>query len=152
MPRWLTTATAQTTMADVDVNLGEFIRDRRVALSLTREELGARSGVSGAHISRIERGERFPSARVLRRLAGPLGLEEDELFRLAGFLPPRVPEDDEEVLAYRADRIDPVVAAMMAQEPVEVQRAAIGILITLKSIARLAESIAETGGTPGAPK
>ncbi len=139
-------------MADMDVNLGEFIRDRRVALSLTREELGVRSGVSGVHVARIERGERFPSARVLRRLAGPLGLSEDELFRLAGFLPRRTPEEADEIPDYRADRIDPVVAAMMAQEPVEVQRAAIGILVTLKSIARLAEAAAETGGTPRSPK
>jgi len=46
------------------------------------------AGVSASHLGRIERGERFPSGSVLRRIAGPLGFEEDELFTLAGYLCP----------------------------------------------------------------
>jgi len=40
---------------------------------------------------------------------------------------------------YGSDRLDPYVARVLAQEPVEIQRAVIGILTILKSIAKGAE-------------
>ena len=70
-------------------NLGEVIRQQRVMMSLTLQELSAKAGVSASHLGRIERGERFPSARILRRIAQPLGFEENELFTLAGYLSAR---------------------------------------------------------------
>ncbi len=92
------------------------------------------SGVSPSHLGRIERGERFPSARILRRIAKPLGFEEDELFTLAGYLSPSsVGESHRE---YVGSGLDPYVARVLAQETDEVQRAVIGILSMLKSIAR----------------
>jgi len=94
------------------------------------------SGVSPSHIGRIERGERFPSAHILRRIAGPLRFEENELFTLAGYLssnPSGVAETREE---YFGGQLDPFVSRVLAQEPVDVQRAVLGILTILKSIAR----------------
>ena len=38
--------------------------------------------------------------------------------------------------AYSSGRLDPYVARVLAQEPVEVQRAVIGILTILKSLAK----------------
>jgi len=67
-------------------NLGEIIRQRRVTIPLTLQELSASSEVSTSHLGRVERSERFPSASILRRIAKPLGLEEVELFTLAGYL------------------------------------------------------------------
>ena len=37
---------------------------------------------------------------------------------------------------YGSDRLDPYVARVLAQEPVEMQRAVIGILSILKSLAK----------------
>jgi len=103
-------------------------------MSLTLVELAERSGVSASHLGRIERGERFPSARILRRLAQPLGVEEGELMTWANYLSPA--SVAEESLSYAGDRrLDPHVAWMLSQEPVDVQRAVIGILSILKSIA-----------------
>lgn len=67
-------------------NLGEILKERRRSKKLTLKQVTDMSGVSGSHLGRIERGERFPSGRVLMRLAKPLGFTEVELLRLAGFL------------------------------------------------------------------
>ncbi len=67
-------------------DLGRVIKERRKAKKLTLRQLSAESGISSAHIARIERGERFPSGRILRRLAGPLGFAESELLKIAGFM------------------------------------------------------------------
>jgi len=72
-------------------NLGRILRQRRIAILLTLQELAAASGVSTAHLGRIETGERFPSACILRKIAKPLGFDEGELFTLAGFLSPQTP-------------------------------------------------------------
>ena len=79
-------------MNDTDRNnLGEIIRQQRITVSLTLQQLAGMSGVSASHLGRIERGERFPSASILRKVAQPLGFEEDELFTLAGYLSPHPP-------------------------------------------------------------
>ena len=117
-------------------HLGEIIRRQRVLRPLTQYELAFMSGVSPSHLGRIERGERFPSAHVLRRIAKPLGFEEDELFTLAGYLspsPPSVLETDQE---HTDGQVDPYVAGVLAREPVGVQRTVIGILSILKQLAR----------------
>ena len=116
-------------------DFGEIIRRQRVMMSLTLGELAERAKVSASHLGRIERGERFPSGRILRRLAKPLDFEENELFALAGYLSSRPPGVAEESPAYVGQRLDPYVAKVLSQESVEVQRAVIGILSILKSIA-----------------
>ncbi len=119
-----------------DNNLGEIIRRRWVIVPLTLQELDAMSSVSPSHLGRIENGGRFPSARILRRIAKPLGFEEDELFALAGYLSPHNPSVAEARQEYSGGQLDPYVARVLAQEPVDVQRAIIGILTMLKSIAK----------------
>ena len=103
---------------------------------MTLRELAVMSGISSSHLGRIERGERFPSARILRKIAKPLGFEEDELFTLAGYLSPPAPGTAESRREYIGGGLDPYVSRLLAQEPPEVQRAVIGILSVLKSIAR----------------
>ena len=104
-------------------------------MPLTLQELAAGSGVSPSHLGRVERGERFPSAQILRKIAKPLVFDEDELFTLAGYLSPRSAMIDEKDPVYSGKELDPYVARILAQESVEVQRAVIGILTVLKSIA-----------------
>jgi transcriptional regulator with XRE-family HTH domain len=117
-------------------NFGEILRQQRVTLSLTLQELSGMSGVSPSHLGRIERGERFPSASILRKLAKPLGFEEDELFTLAGYLSPQSSGIAEDRAEYSGKQLDPYVARMLAQEPLEVQRAVIGVITILKSLAK----------------
>ena len=124
-------------MPRVNSDLGRIIKQQRITIPLTLQELAATSGVSSSHLGRIERGERFPSAHILRRIAQPLGFDEDELFTLAGFLSPHTSGVAEErSTAYGSQRLDPYVAKMLAEEPVEIQRAVIGILNTLKLVAK----------------
>jgi transcriptional regulator with XRE-family HTH domain len=124
-------------MSNNNYDLGKILKQQRITVPLTLQELAAESGVSSSHLGRIERGERFPSARILRKIAKPLGFSEDELFTLAGFLSPQttgVTEDSG--TRYNSRQIDPYVARMLADEPPEIQRAVIGILSLLKSVAR----------------
>ncbi len=117
-------------------DLGKVLKQQRINVPLTLQELAAESGVSSSHLGRIERGERFPSARILRKIAKPLGFNEDELFTLAGFLTPQTSGVTEGEARFSARQLDPYVARMLAEEPPEIQRAVIGILSLLKSIAR----------------
>jgi transcriptional regulator with XRE-family HTH domain len=124
-------------MARTNDDLGRILKQQRIAIPLTLQELATSSRVSSSHLGRIERGERFPSAHILRRIAKPLGFDEDELFTLAGFLSPQTPGVAEKMgSGYGSRHLDPYVAKMLSEEPVEIQRAVIGILTMLKSVAK----------------
>jgi len=116
--------------------LGKMLRQRRLMTELTLSELAARSGVSASHIGRIERGERFPSAYILRKVAKPLGLAETELLTLAGYLSPQ----PSSVIESPSNRqLDPYVAKVLAEEPVHIQQAVVSILAIVKRA--IAESL-----------
>jgi transcriptional regulator with XRE-family HTH domain len=117
-------------------DLGKMIKQQRISTPLTLQELAGESGVSSSHLGRIERGERFPSARILRKIAKPLGFDEDELFTLAGFLTPQASGVGENSSGYSSRQLDPYVARMLSEETPETQRSVIGILSLLKSVAR----------------
>lgn len=117
-------------MTDNRNDLGEILKLRRVTMPLTLQELSARSGVSSSHLGRIEGGKRFPSGRILRKLAQPLGFEETELLTLAGYLSSQPSAEP------GGGRLDLYVAKALLEEPVERQRLVLGILSVLKSIAQ----------------
>jgi len=121
---------------DDNQNLGRMIKQQRLISGLTLRELATSSGVSSSHIGRIERGERFPSAHVLRRIARYLGFAEEELFTLAGYFSPQPPTAAERKAANSFSQLDPIVARALAQEPVEIQRLSLVILTLLKSISK----------------
>ena len=116
--------------------LGRIIKQQRILTQLTLRELAGKSGVSSSHLGRVEAGERFPSARILHRIAGPLGFDEGELFALAGYLSIQPSTADETVTGNNIRQLDPIVASMLRQEPIEVQRAIIVLLTMLKSLAK----------------
>ncbi len=105
-------------------------------MPLTLRQLAARSGVSISHLARIESGSRFPSATVLAQIAKPLGFTESELLVLAGYMSPQPWVLREEREEYIVGRLDARVARVLAQEPVEVQRAVVALLPILKRIAK----------------
>jgi len=117
-------------------NLGRILKQRRVMALLTLREVATMSGVSSSHLGRIERGERFPSATILQKIAKPLNFEEGELLCLAGYLSPQATGIAEEKADYNGRQLDPYVSQILSQEPIEVQRAIIGVLSILKSIAK----------------
>jgi transcriptional regulator with XRE-family HTH domain len=123
------------TTNDYRQNLGKIIKQQRQSANLTLYELSAASGVSPSHLGRIEKGDRFPSANVLQRIARPLGFGEGEIFTLAGYLTSNVTLEAGNSLPVERGGLDPYVARVLAQEPVEVQKAVIGILTVMKGIA-----------------
>lgn len=120
-------------------HIGGIVKQQRISIPLTLQELSAKASVSASHLGRIERGERFPSAHILRKIAEPLGFEENELFTLAGYLSSQSSGVAERTPTYTSRQLDPYVARVLSQETVEVQRAVIGILTMLRSIARSME-------------
>lgn len=122
-------------MTSSNKSLGEVLRQRRVTILLTLAELAAKSGVSPSHLARIELGQRFPSAKILRKIAKPLGFSDGELLVYAGYLPspPSGTAD-----SFRGGQLDPYVAAVLSQEPAETQRTVVTILQLLKRIAKSA--------------
>ena len=122
-----------------NTNLGRMLKQQRLMIPLTLRQLGAMTGISPSHLGRIEKGERFPSASILRRMAKPLGFEESELFALAGYLSPPTPGIEERGAEFGRGQLDPYVSKVLSQEPIEVQRTVIGILSILKSITKALE-------------
>jgi len=118
--------------------IGKTLKHQRLMLELTLRELAARSGVSQSHLARIERGERFPSGHILRKIAKPLGLDESLLMVTAGYLSPQSSsETGEEPGLYR--QLDPYVVKVLSEEPVTMQRVVLGILSILRSLVQSVE-------------
>ena len=115
---------------------GSILRRQRVMIPLTLRELSAQSGVSPSHLGRIERGERFPSANTLHKIAKPLISNVNDLFILAGYLSPQQDAVSKSSPNNNGKRLDPYVSRMLAQEPLEIQRAAISILSIIKGVSR----------------
>ncbi len=114
-------------------DFGRLIRQKRIIKSLTLRELADRSGISPSYLSRIERSERFPSAGTLKKIAGPLNLDINELFTFADYLPSQSNNKYEPQFGNSDGELDPYVSWILSQEPIEVQRAVISILAVVKS-------------------
>jgi transcriptional regulator with XRE-family HTH domain len=63
--------------------LGQAIRERRVELSVSQEELAHRSGMHRTYLGGIERGERNPSYTNLLRIASALDVTGSALLAAA---------------------------------------------------------------------
>lgn len=66
--------------------VGDELRRLRTNKGLSLRALAAQSGVSNPYLSQIERGEKEPSARILRAVAAPLDVDEQHLLVLAGVI------------------------------------------------------------------
>ncbi|GHO85009.1 helix-turn-helix domain-containing protein [Dictyobacter formicarum] len=69
-------------MADLQETLGRVVRQERQYRNLTIKELGEKAGLSEIYVGEIERGQKYPSAKVLESLARALGLDIAELLEL----------------------------------------------------------------------
>lgn len=75
------------------MNIGEKIKNRRLQMGLTQEELADRSDLTKGFISQLERDHTSPSVDTLENIVNALGLS------MAGFFV----ESEEEPVVYRKD-------------------------------------------------
>jgi transcriptional regulator with XRE-family HTH domain len=69
-------------MADLQEIIGKVIRQERQQRQLTIKELGEKAGLSEIYVGEIERGQKYPSAKVLESIARALDLDLAELLEL----------------------------------------------------------------------
>jgi transcriptional regulator with XRE-family HTH domain len=70
----------RSTATDIDQRIGARIRELRADKNLTLEALAERADVSRAMLSRIERGESSPTAQLMNKVCGGLGITLSALF------------------------------------------------------------------------
>jgi transcriptional regulator with XRE-family HTH domain len=75
-PQESTAEPLETTLdpADDDQRIAALIRSYRLRRNLTLAQLSELSGISAAHLSRLENGQRTPTVRLLLQLARALGV------------------------------------------------------------------------------
>ena len=66
------------------MQIGEFIRKKRKQAGLTQKDLAEKISISDSSVSRIEKGETFPSVRVLSNLSSLFHVSIFELIKIAG--------------------------------------------------------------------
>jgi transcriptional regulator with XRE-family HTH domain len=71
-----------TYMADLQEIIGRVIRRERQDRQLTIKELGDKAGLSEIYVGEIERGQKYPSSKVLESLARALDLDIADLLEL----------------------------------------------------------------------
>ena len=69
-------------MADLQEIMGRVIRRERQERRLTIKELGDKAGLSEIYVGEIERGQKYPSSKVLENIAGALDLDLADLLEL----------------------------------------------------------------------
>ncbi|KAB8315567.1 helix-turn-helix transcriptional regulator [Tolypothrix campylonemoides VB511288] len=61
------------------LSLGHLVKQRRIALGISQEELGLRANLDRTYISGVERGVRNPSLTALVSIASGLGITVSNL-------------------------------------------------------------------------
>jgi transcriptional regulator with XRE-family HTH domain len=69
-------------MADLQETMGAVIRRARQERSLTLKGLAEQAGLSVVYLGEIERGQKYPSAAMLERLAAALDLSLSDMLEL----------------------------------------------------------------------
>lgn len=69
-------------MSDLQEIIGKVVRQERQNRRMTIKELGDKSGLSEIYVGEIERGQKYPSAKVLESLANALELGLAEFLEL----------------------------------------------------------------------
>jgi transcriptional regulator with XRE-family HTH domain len=69
-------------MADLQEIIGRVVRRERQDRQLTIKELGDKAGLSEIYVGEIERGQKYPSSKVLENLARALDLDMADLLEL----------------------------------------------------------------------
>jgi transcriptional regulator with XRE-family HTH domain len=81
-------------MQELDKAFGSAVRNRRLELGLSQEELGHIANIHRTYISQIERGIKSPSLKVIALLSQALELKLHELVYRAELQLGEQPEDE----------------------------------------------------------
>jgi len=68
---------------DLSSHFGEAVREHRLLVRLSQEQLAERAGLDRTYVSGIERGRRNPSLRILQSVSDALGADLDVIFATA---------------------------------------------------------------------
>lgn len=70
------------------MTLGEFIKENRTKMNMSRNALAVKAGISHTEIMRIETNQRrLPSLKVLCSIADALDVSQEEMLKIAGYAP-----------------------------------------------------------------
>lgn len=61
------------------VKIGRRIKEKRIAMDMTQEQLAERTELSAAYVGMLERGKRTPSLESFITISDELGVTTDEL-------------------------------------------------------------------------
>lgn len=86
---------------------GQFIHTQRKLAKLSLRELAARTEISNAYLSQLERGLHAPSVRVLKSLADAFNLSAETMLGQAGLLDGESPNGRAPAGAEAAIKADP---------------------------------------------
>lgn len=64
------------------IRMGRMIKDERIRMNLTQEEMANAVGISASFMGHIERGSRVASIETIERICIRTGLSADDLFGL----------------------------------------------------------------------
>lgn len=67
---------------EVLIKFGQKVREERVRLDLSQEELARRAGVHRTYVGMIERGEKNITLTNIEKISKALGLSLDEITKL----------------------------------------------------------------------
>jgi transcriptional regulator with XRE-family HTH domain len=68
---------------NLSTHYGAAVREHRLLVRLSQEQLAERAGLDRTYVSGIERGRRNPSLRILQNVSDALGADLDVVFSTA---------------------------------------------------------------------
>jgi transcriptional regulator with XRE-family HTH domain len=101
---------------------GQFIHTQRKLAKLSLRELAARTEVSNAYLSQLERGLHAPSVRVLKSLADAFNLSTETVLGQAGLLDDEPPDGRAPAGAEEAIKADPALSESQKEALLAVYR------------------------------
>lgn len=105
--------------------VGLRLREIRLHMGLTQEQVGEAVGLSYSYIGRIERGQKNISLQTLSKIATVLGVSESEFFVYAGQPQLTTPKDIE---------IKEILTVLNRQDPKTLSKAKNILIETLKQL------------------
>lgn len=108
-------------MADLQEIMGRVIRQARQNCHLTIKELGEKAGLSEIYVGEIERGQKYPSAKVLESIAQALGLDMAELLEMMA----------EEIRSEREPQMTSVIGFTLPNTPGQPRRLAVKRIVNM---------------------
>jgi transcriptional regulator with XRE-family HTH domain len=105
---------------------GQFIHTQRKLAKLSLRELSARTEVSNAYLSQLERGLHAPSVRILKSLADAFNISAETMLEQAGLLDEPAENDLHTVDTEAAICADPRLSAGQKEALLAVYRGFLG--------------------------